>query len=312
MARSGRLPGFADEAARAKFLSVYDRTLQRLWPVPVRAEDVPTRAGTVRVYRAGPDGEDPYVLLTGAGGNALAWYRWMDRLGDRPVIAVDPLGEPGRSVQTAPVHDGEAAAGWLDDLLAAVGARRAHLVGVSWGGYLALEHEVRHPGRVAAVTLVDPAGFAPWSGRALRWLILTGLAGMLLPRGLRRRAARRLHNRTIENDELMRVARAAVRFRRPLTRLQVLTDEQLAAVRVPVQALLGAESVLHDSAAVAARLADVVPSWRVEVFPDAGHALVMDAEDDVIDRVLTFPAAGRTEEEAGCPSGSTTANAGAS
>jgi pimeloyl-ACP methyl ester carboxylesterase len=291
MSRSARVPGFAGDTARTRFLAVYDRALQRLWPVPVQAEDIPVGAGTVRVYRAGPEGDDPYVLLTGAGGNALAWHRWIDRFGDRPVLAVDPLGEPGRSVQTAPVYDAAAAARWVEELLAAVGARRAHLVGVSWGGYLALEHEIRHPGRVAAVTLVDPAGFAPWSGRALRWLILTGLAGMLLPRGLRRRAARRLRNRTIEDDELMRVARAAVRFRRPITRIQVFTDEQVSAVRIPVQVLLGAESVLHDSAAVAARLAAVVPTWRVEVFPDAGHALVMDAEDDVLDRVRAFPPA---------------------
>lgn len=298
MARSERIPRFPSESAREKFLAVYDRMLERAWPVPVRAEDVPTSAGTVRIYRTGPAGDDPFVLLTGAGGNALAWHRWMNRLGDRPVIAVDPLGEPGRSVQTAPVYDGEAAARWVEDLLAAVGARRAHLVGVSWGGYLALEHEGRHPGRVAALTLVDPTGFAPWSGRALRWLILTGMAGMLLPRALRRRAARRLHNRTIEDDQLMRVARAAVRFRRPITRLEVFTDEQLTAVPVPVQVLLGAESVLHDSTAVAARLAAVVPSWRVELFPDAGHALVMDAEDDVIDRVLAFPPAATAVEAA--------------
>jgi pimeloyl-ACP methyl ester carboxylesterase len=294
MATSERIPGFSSEAARARFLAVYDRALERLWPVPVRAEDVPTSAGTVRIYRAGPDGEDPYVLLTGAGGNALAWHGWMERLGrSGPVVAVDPLGEPGRSVQTAPVYDGEAAAGWVEDLLGAIDARRAHLVGVSWGGYLALEHERRHPGRVAAVTLVDPVGFAPWSGRALRWLLVTGLAGMVLPRNLRRRAARRLRNRTIEDDELMRVARAAVRFRRPITRLQVLTDEQLAAVGVPVQVLLGAESVLHDSTAVATRLAAVVPTWRVQVVPGAGHALVMDAEDEVISRVRTFPGLGR-------------------
>ena len=76
MARSPRIPGFSSDAARARFLAVYDRVLQRLWPVPVRAEDIATSAGTVRIYRAGPNGEDPYVLLTMLGGNALAWHRW--------------------------------------------------------------------------------------------------------------------------------------------------------------------------------------------------------------------------------------------
>jgi pimeloyl-ACP methyl ester carboxylesterase len=284
MAGSERIPGFRSEAARRTFLAGYDRALHRLWPVPVRADDVPTGFGTVRVYRAGPEGADPYVLLAGAGGNALAWSRWMDRFGDRPVTAVDPLGEPGHSIQTAPVRGPEDAAAWLDELLAGIGAEQAHLVGVSWGGYVALEHEIRRPGRVAAITLVDPAGLGPLGWRFWIWLIGGGLAA-LLPGPLRRGAARRLRNPTLADDELIAVLRASMGYRRPVTRAAVLTDDDLRAVRVPVQALVGGRSPLRGAAE---RLPAVVPDWRVEVFPDAGHALVLDAEDDVVDRVLGF------------------------
>src|SRR5689334_7311922 len=129
MAVSERIPGFRSAAAREKFLAVHDELLERSWPVPVRTDDVPTSFGTVRVYRAGVDGPDPVVLLPGAGGNALSWSRWMDRFGNRPVVAVDPLGEPGHSVATAPIHGPEDAAAWLEELLAGIGAERAHLVG---------------------------------------------------------------------------------------------------------------------------------------------------------------------------------------
>jgi len=300
MVRSARIPGFSNEAARARFLAVYDRAMQRLWPVPVRAEDIATRYGTVRVYRAGPDGDDPYVLLTGASGNALAWYRWMDRFGDRPVIAVDPLGEPSHSVQTARVPGQEGQAIWVEELLAGVGAKRAHLVGVSWGGHLALEHEIRHPGRVAAISLVDAASLGPLGWRFWAWLIVGGLAALLLPGPLRRRAARRLRNATLAEDELIPVLRATLGYRRPVTRAVVFTDEELIGIGVPVQALFGGRSPLR---AAADRLRVVVPHWRVEMVPDAGHALVMDAEDDVIDRVLTFPPVASTVEVT--PEGST-------
>nr|WP_281371477.1 alpha/beta fold hydrolase [Petropleomorpha daqingensis] len=259
--------------------------MESSWPdVPVRAEGVPTAFGTVRVYRCGPDGTDPFVLLTGAGGNALAWSRWMDRFADRPVIAVDPLGEPGHSLQTAPVRGPEDAAAWLEELLAGLGAERAHLVGVSWGGYLALEHEIRHPGRVAAITLVDAAGLGPLGWRFWVWLIGGGLAA-LLPGPLRRRAARRLRNPTLADDRLIALLRASLGYRRPHTRARLLPDDELRAVRVPVQALVGGRSPLG---AAADRLPAVVPDWRVERFPDAGHALVLEAEHDVIDRVLSF------------------------
>lgn len=293
MARSPRIPGFSSDAARARFLAVYDRVLQRLWPVPVRAEDIATSAGTVRIYRAGPNGEDPYVLLTMLGGNALAWHRWMGRFGDRSVIAVDPFGEPDHSVQTRPVNSREGAAGWVEELLAGIGAQRAHLVGASWGGYLAVEHELRHPGRVAAITLVEPAGLRTLPWRFWVWLVLSGLA-LLLPAPLRRWAARRLPNATLAEDELLRVLRASLRYRRPDNQTVVFTDQELAGVRVPVQALFGSRSPLQ--AVGVDRLRAAVPGWRVEVIPGAGHTLVMDAEDQVIERVLAFPSPAPTGE----------------
>ena len=56
---------------------------------------------------------------------------------------------------------------------------------------------------------------------------------------------------------------------------------------MPVQALFGSRSPLQ--AVGVDRLRAAVPSWRVEVIPGAGHTLVMDAEDQVIERVLAFP-----------------------
>jgi pimeloyl-ACP methyl ester carboxylesterase len=80
-----------------------------------------------------------------------------------------------------------------------------------------------------------------------------------------------------------------VAFRRPATVITPWTDEELAEVRVPVQVLLGGRSPWDVPAAVE-RLGRVVPGWRVEVLPEAGHALVVDEPDVVLARVLAFPA----------------------
>jgi pimeloyl-ACP methyl ester carboxylesterase len=295
--RLDRVPGFSSERAREHFLAAYDRAFERLWPVPVEPEDVPTSAGTVRVYHAGGRGPDPYVLLTGAGGNAVSWYRLVGSLArHRPVIAVDPLGEPGGSVQTAPVYRSEAAARWLEEVLAALGVEAGHLVGMSFGGWLAIEHERHFPGRVQAMTLADPAGLERLGWRFYRWLIACGAAGMFLRGRPRRWVARRLHNATIADEEVMRLARAAVSFRRPITDIHPWTDQELTAVRVPVQALLGGRSP-QDVPAAVERLARVVPGWRVEVLPEAGHALVMDEPELVLDRVLAFPPRSDEDDE---------------
>lgn len=203
------------------------------------------------------------------------------------MIAVDPLGEPGRSAQTAAITDGSDSGGWFADLLAGLGVTGAHVVGVSYGGWTALQQQLHHPGRVRALTLLDPAGFAVPSGPFYRWVVLGGMAGML-PAGLRRLAARRLVNGTLADDELMRLVWASRCSRRRMPEATVFTDAELASVAVPVQVLLGARSALHVSTEVAERLARVVPGWRVEVVPDAGHALVLDAVHLSVDRVLSF------------------------
>jgi len=288
-----RPSGFNSESARDKYYATYDRLLGELWPVPVDAFDVETRVGSVRIHRAGPAEGDPVVLLAGAGGNSLAWYRYVEPLArTRPVLVVDPLGEPGRSIQRQPLKSGADVGGWVTDVLAAVGAERAHLAGFSAGAWAATEQQLGKGGRVAALTLVDPGGFSPITGRFLRWATVGGMVAML-PRALRHRLAGVAGNGVLREDGLMELMRAGWSFRRRVPIPAVYTDERIRELSVPVQMLLGARSALLDARAVAARLADVAPSWRVEIVPGTGHSLSVEAPDLVIERILTFPSQAR-------------------
>lgn len=288
-----RPSAFTSDSARDKYYAVYDRVLGELWPVPVDAIDVETRAGIVRIHRAGPAEGDPVVLLAGAGGNALAWYRYIEPLArTRPVLAVDPLGEPGRSVQRRPLATGAEVGGWVTDVLAAVGAERAHVAGFSAGGWAAVEQQLGGGGRVAALTLVDPGGFAPLPRRFIRWA-LAGAVASMLPRTLRHRMAGVVDNGVLREDGLVELMRAGWSFRRRVPIPPAYTDEQIREVSVPVQVLLGARSALLDAQALAARLADIAPSWRVEIVPGTGHSLPVEAPDLVAERILTFPGQAR-------------------
>ncbi|WP_207620750.1 hypothetical protein [Streptosporangium minutum] len=105
-----------------------------------------------------------------------------------------------------------------------------------------------------ALTLVDPVGFAPLTGRFYRWVIVGGLAA-LLPRALRHRVAGAVGNGALREDVLMKLMLAGRSFRRRLPVPPVYTDERVRELSVPVQVLLGARSAVHDAQAVAARLA---------------------------------------------------------
>ncbi|MEU4512257.1 alpha/beta fold hydrolase [Nonomuraea wenchangensis] len=243
------------------------------------------------------------MLLAGAGANALAWYRYIEPLArTRPVLAVDPLGEPGRSVQRRPLATGVDVGGWVTDVLAAVGAERAHVAGFSAGGWAAVEQQRSGGGRVAALTLVDPGGFAPLPRRFIRWALAGALAS-ILPRAWRHRVARVVNNGVLREDGLVELMRAGWSFRRRVPIPPTYTDEQIREVSVPVQVLLGARSALLDAQALAARLADVAPSWRVEIVPGTGHSLPVEAPELVAERILGFP--GRAQAGASTPEHST-------
>lgn len=283
-----QVSAFTSDKAHAKFLTAYDRTLDRLLPADRSCLDVPTAFGVTRAYRAGkPDGV-PFVLLPGAGGNALGWHPHLARLGrTRPVFAIDPVGEPGRSTQDTPISDGRDTARWLGEVLDGLELDRVHLVGCSYGGWTALQHELRSPGRAATITLLDPAGFGRVSARFMGWVIAGGLAAFA-PGPLRRGAARWLRNATLLDDDLMGLLPTTASFRRRLPVPPTLTDDELHAITVPSQFLLGGRSQLYDAAAVAARVTALMPAARTEIVPEAGHDLPLHSPDLVADRAVEF------------------------
>jgi pimeloyl-ACP methyl ester carboxylesterase len=288
-----RISEFTSDKARARYLDAYEDTLERLWPAEAAALDLPTSFGVTRAYRSGLGGV-PFVLLPGAGGNSLMWHPHVRRLSrDRPVIAIDPVGEPGASVQRKPLNDGRDWAQWLDEVLTALEVERAHLVGCSYGGWVALQRELHSPGRTATITLLDPAGFGRLSGRFLAWILLGGMAG-LAPTPVRRFAARLLGNATLLDDDAMRLMRATFSFRRRHLSPPEFTDDELRGVAVPTLVLLGERSLMYDARAVAARIAAQMPYARTEIVPGAGHDLPMYCPDLVAERTVQFAATAET------------------
>jgi pimeloyl-ACP methyl ester carboxylesterase len=153
-----RIGRFTGEQARERFLRAYDVAM-RTWPEPRRELVVETDFGTVHVHHHGPTTGAPIVLLHGASGNSSNWYPQIATLGARhPVYAIDTIDDPGRSVAQRVVDGSVENAAWLGEVLAGLGLDDVHLVGLSYGGWLALNQAVYEPERLATVTVLDPAG----------------------------------------------------------------------------------------------------------------------------------------------------------
>ncbi len=253
-APEGELGSWRDDAARERFMAAYERAFA-LWPQPCEEFDVETATTTTRVhaYRPRPDGA-PVVLLTGAGGNAAAWFPHVAALAaDGPVYGIDMPGDANPSVERAPITPPASCAAWLDELVGKLSDRPAHLVGFSYGGWVAMNQAIRAPGRVASITLLDPAGLTKLDARFWWWLSVTGLAS-LTPIAVRRRLARWLDSPAMLEPELMTLMWAAIRGYHAEAKFPgVLTDDQLRAIDVPVLLIAGARSAMLTPAEARAR-----------------------------------------------------------
>jgi hypothetical protein len=79
--------------------------------------------------RYGAESETALVLLHCQGVTSAMWSPNGAPFGGHPLIAVDTLGEAGRSVRTAPITSPEDRAIRLSDVLDALDAESAHLAG---------------------------------------------------------------------------------------------------------------------------------------------------------------------------------------
>ena len=198
-----RVAEWRSEAARQRFIEMEDELWRERWPEPPVALDVDSYAGTTRVYRW-PGMGVPIVFLHGMGGTGLSWSPYVEALAGRDLYAVDTIGDVGRSQQRAVIEDANGLATWLAETLTDCGIERAHVVGTSYGGFIALSLAVHAGARVSSLTLIDSAGLAPFRlGRFMLWG-LPNLFGSLAPGPLRRRLARR--RPLLEDPRIMRIA----------------------------------------------------------------------------------------------------------
>jgi pimeloyl-ACP methyl ester carboxylesterase len=297
LAAEGEPGSWVSDAARETFMAAYERAFA-LWPQPCEELDIETATATTRVHGYRPQaGREPVVLLSAF--NAASWYPQVAALAkDGPVYGIDLPGDANPSVARALMTPPASCAAWLDQLLAQLSDRPAHLVGFSYGGWMAMNQAIRAPGRVASITLLDPAGLTGLDARFWWWLSVSGLA-TLTPMPLRRRLARWLDLPAMLHQELMTLMWAGTRGYRAERKFPaVLTDDELRAIIVPALLITGARSALITPAQARAR-GSLMPHAEVAIVPGSHGGF--NRIDELNDRIAAFIEAQATGKQAAQP-----------
>jgi pimeloyl-ACP methyl ester carboxylesterase len=289
---------FKTPDGEARFLAAYDAAM-RLWPVPYEQIDVPSRFGTTHVIACGPTTAPPLVLLHGYMATLTMWWPNIAAFSkDYRVYAVDVMGQPGRSSPAEAICNAADFVSWLTATLDALHLECVSLVGMSFGGWLALNYAVAAPHRLRKLVLLSPGGLLPM----VRQFTIRGMLMVLLPTRLTVNwffrwlgFTHRMHAGTLD---LMYLGLKHFRMPRETARVlpAVVPDEALRTMQVPMLLLIGDHEVISNPAAALERARRLIPDFEGELVPACGHDMCSSRHEIVDARVLEFLKNRRTND----------------
>ena len=282
---------YKSPAGQVKCLAIYDSALAH-WPVPYEQLDVPTRFGSTHGIVSGPPEGDapPLVLLHGNWATAMMWCSAIADLSrDFRTYALDQIDDVGKSIPTRIPASRSDYAEWLLDVFDQLGLQQADVVGLSYGGFLAVNFALYAPARVKRLVLLCPG--VPNFGPPTRQYAVHGMPLILFPSRLTGKwLIQGLSIRGYQPDdpEAEQLIVSAMNLRSRVPFRPAFSDEEFASLKMPVLLLIGDREVLYDAGSAIDRARQLIPHIEAEIIPDAGHMLSADQPEMIVDRILQF------------------------
>lgn len=248
--------------------------------------DIDAGGKRLRVLDIGAGDAVPVLLVHGFGADLNGWMFTQPALAEhRRAVALDLPGHGGSTKQL----DGAAAenfAAAVDGALDALGIERAHLVGHSLGGAVALTRASGRPDRVASLTLIAPAGFGPDINAGF----ITGFVRAQRRREMQEVLALLVHDAALVSRQMVEDVLRYKRLDGVQAALEAIADEwfpngiqrirrgaALEGLTIPVQLIWGRNDRIIPAAQGEA-LAGRVP---VHILDGAGHLPHMEKAGEV-------------------------------
>ncbi len=291
---------FRSEQAKAEYEALCGEKTKS-WPASSETMTLECASGRTFVRACGRTTDPPLVLLPGARAGSLMWTPHVPALSAHyRTYALDIIGDVGFSVNRHKIAKPEDLVNWLDEVLAVLAPEGpVSLMGVSYGGWIAGQYALRHPGRLRKVVLLAPGGtvlpfsFSFFVRITLLCIPVPGLGGGPLRRmagwlfrdsAQGSEASRALFEETVA--DLQKIWRIFALPRPPWS--TVLDDKAWQGFSVPCLFLVGENEKIYSPEAAVRRLKRVAPRVKAEIIPGAGHDLTIAQADLVIKKVLEF------------------------
>jgi pimeloyl-ACP methyl ester carboxylesterase len=250
--------------------------------------------GATLAYEDGGAGE-PVVLIHGNTLDMTMWDEQVEPLRQtHRVIRYDARGFGQSSPPDAPYSHHDDLAGLLDVL----GIGRAHVVGLSMGGRIAVDYAVFFPNRVTRLVTIGSTvsgyTFSPvWNAAVADVYETAQRDGLATAR--QRWLANALFDGPRDQPAIMeRIERMVDHYsgwhwlnNNPERRIDPATLDQLDRITCPTLVIVG-ENDVEDIHAITNRLVRGIPNVRQVVVPGVGHLTNMEAPDQVTSLLVDF------------------------
>jgi len=281
---------FKTAKGEARFLTAYEAAMN-FWPVRYEEIDVPGPFGSTHVIVSGPKTGLPLVLLHGYMATSAMWSPNIAAFSkDHRVYAIDVMGQPGKSRPATPIRHVADFVSWLTATLDALHLDQVFLVGMSFGGWLALNYAAAAPARVRKLVLLSPGGLLPM----VRQFTLRGMLMVFIPTRLTVNSFFRWLGFTHRAyPEIIDVINLGLKhFRMPVETARIMPavvpDEALRRVTMPTLLLIGDQEVISDPVRALARARRLMPNVEGELVAGCRHDMCASRHLVVDLRVLEF------------------------
>jgi pimeloyl-ACP methyl ester carboxylesterase len=249
-----------------------------MFPEPDRCREVSVSGNRIHFIRKGRG--KSLILIHGILSSSFVWRRNLDYLSKHfDVVALDVVGHGHSDKPDDGGYSREAIRRFMKGFMDALDIDQAYLAGHSWGGGIAMDMALAHPGRVEKLVLLDSTGY---SGGTLlaEWLLMRNVflspALNLLGRPLVRAALRKavFHETSLVTDSevegWLRDARAGARSLLRLRNYNLVMEGGIPSISQPTLVLWGREDRLMPRE-LAERFRRDIGRCTLNILDQCGH-----------------------------------------
>jgi len=242
---------------------------------------------------------DPVLLIQGLGYPSGMWFLQIPDLSRHfRTIVFDNRGV-GRSDKPDEEYTVSLMASDAAGLLQALGIGKAHVAGVSLGGYIAQELALSQPGLVDRLVLMATTCGGPEYAEMTKalWEEVAALAGLppeeIIPKGMALAAApafARSHPELIERSVVIRMETLQPLYafnRQAVAAYNFNSKDRSHLIHNPTLILAGDQDRVMPLQLTQA-MAKKIPNARINVYPDTGHLLFLERAKEINQAIIEF------------------------